>query len=479
MTEGSEQELSVGQLATISDEALDKAYGYGRSTPGNSFGWQANLMSAANAKMMIDAGVTDIEKISDAIHKGWNVTAQKFVQNPDQFGDTEKLRQAGKLEAKLAQRAKLMKIDYIELDNEEKEKDRVVARALLQAIKGQQGVAEGKRIARKAGQPANSKKHSDLYTDENPKGTIHGLKFATAEDARASVNKIKNSGRSHAHKVQAAVAMEQRAKAAGKKEAAAVYRRYINSVKKTDENLAVEISEGPVWDKVKRTAAAGAIATGLGYAALTGQGVDKTASVNEPSTKTQTAKINEPTKAELNPEPSKASTMTKADPKMQNMLFGHAVKAGLKGAELAQFMAQSAHETIGFTELSELGSKEYFRQYDLNFNPEKAKSLGNVKPGDGERYKGRGFLQITGRDNYRKAGKAIGLPLEKRPELAERPDVAAKIAVWFWKSRVRPGIDNWNDTIGVTQKINPGMQGLGDRDANFHKYADIFMSASR
>ena len=78
------------------------------------------------------------------------------------------------------------------------------------------------RVARKPGQPANSKKHSDLYTDENPKGTITGLKFATAEDARASVSKIRNSGRSHAHKIQAAVAMEQRAKAAGKSEAALV-----------------------------------------------------------------------------------------------------------------------------------------------------------------------------------------------------------------------------------------------------------------
>ena len=143
LAEGSNQNLSVQDLATISDEALDKVYGYGRSTPGNTFGWQANLMSAAYAKKMIDAGVTDIEKISDAIHKGWNVTAQKFVQNPDQFDDTEKLRQAGKLEAKLQQRAKLMKINYAQLDDEEQEKDRVVARALLQAIKGQQGVAEG------------------------------------------------------------------------------------------------------------------------------------------------------------------------------------------------------------------------------------------------------------------------------------------------------------------------------------------------
>ena len=72
------------------------------------------------------------------------------------------------------------------------------------------------RIPRKKGQPAKSKKHSDLYTDENPRGTIHGLKFATVDDAKASVRKIKSSGRTHAHKIQAAVAMEQRARAAKK-----------------------------------------------------------------------------------------------------------------------------------------------------------------------------------------------------------------------------------------------------------------------
>ena len=89
-----------------------------------------------------------------------------------------------------------------------------------------------KRIPRKAGQPAKSDKHSDLYTDEDPKGTITGLKFATAQDARASVSKIKSSGRSHAHKVQAAIAMEQRAKVMGKTDAAGVYRKFIDSVKK-------------------------------------------------------------------------------------------------------------------------------------------------------------------------------------------------------------------------------------------------------
>jgi pyruvate/2-oxoglutarate dehydrogenase complex dihydrolipoamide acyltransferase (E2) component len=141
VSEGNDQQLSVQQLATVSDEALDTAYGYGRSSPGNTFGWQANLKSAAYAKQMIDQGVTDIEAISDAIHQGWNTTAQAFVQNPEQFDDTEKLRAAGKLEAKLQQRAKLMNIDYDQLPDDEQEKDRVVARALLQALTGQQDAA--------------------------------------------------------------------------------------------------------------------------------------------------------------------------------------------------------------------------------------------------------------------------------------------------------------------------------------------------
>ena len=93
------------------------------------------------------------------------------------------------------------------------------------------------RIPRKKGQPANSKKHSDLYTDENPKGTIHGLGFKDVATAKASVSKIRKSSRSHAHKIQAAVAMEQRAREMGKTSEAAVYRKFINTMKKKTEKM--------------------------------------------------------------------------------------------------------------------------------------------------------------------------------------------------------------------------------------------------
>ena len=96
---------------------------------------------------------------------------------------------------------------------------------------------EAPRIPRKKGQPAGSDKHSDLYTDENPKGTIQGLGFKDVETAKASVSKIENSGKTHAHKIQAAIAMEQRAKVMGKKAEAAVYRSYIEKMKKKTKEM--------------------------------------------------------------------------------------------------------------------------------------------------------------------------------------------------------------------------------------------------
>jgi hypothetical protein len=116
----------------------------------------------------------------------------------------------------------------------------------IERVQKRLGIREDtNRIPRKPGQKAGSDKHSDLYTDENPKGTIHGLGFTDAETARTSVNKIKNSGKSHAHKIQAAIAMSQRAKVASerakdpkkKKDLGAahkVYQSFIDTNKKKD-----------------------------------------------------------------------------------------------------------------------------------------------------------------------------------------------------------------------------------------------------
>ena len=100
------------------------------------------------------------------------------------------------------------------------------------------------RIPRKKGQPAKSKKHSDLYTDEDPKGTIHGLGFKDVETAKSSVKKIESSGRSHAHKIQAAIAMEQRARVMGKTAEADIYRAYIDKMKKKTKEMKKEDAHG-------------------------------------------------------------------------------------------------------------------------------------------------------------------------------------------------------------------------------------------
>ena len=115
-------------------------------------------------------------------------------------------------------------------------------------------LVEVPRIPRKKGQPAGSDSHSDLYTDENPKGTIQGLGFKDVETARASVSKIEGSGKKHAHKIQAAIAMEQRAKEMGKTAEAAIYRSYIEKMKKkTKEMQKEEVVTPKLTDFVSKT----------------------------------------------------------------------------------------------------------------------------------------------------------------------------------------------------------------------------------
>ena len=165
------------------------------------------------AKAAADMKKGDVKKFASTKHKGLpNKVVQKEELDSDDKPFLKKL--AGKLRKGSKTHAK-------QADDIEK------------AMKEE----SNPRIPRKKGQPANSKKHSDLYTDENPKGTIHGLGFKDVATAKASVSKIRGSSRSHAHKIQAAVAMEQRAREMGKTSEAAVYRKYINSMKKKTKKM--------------------------------------------------------------------------------------------------------------------------------------------------------------------------------------------------------------------------------------------------
>ncbi len=89
-------------------------------------------------------------------------------------------------------------------------------------------------------------------------------------------------------------------------------------------------------------------------------------------------------------------------------------------------------------------------------------NLGNTEPGDGWKYHGRGFVQLTGRANYEQIGKEMGLDLVNHPELAENREIAAKIAVHYWEARVVTNHDQGNVTAAC-RDINGGTNGLADQ----------------
>ncbi len=162
---------------------------------------------------------------------------------------------------------------------------------------------------------------------------------------------------------------------------------------------------------------------------------------------------------------------------MEKYFVKKAIQHGIEGVELVAFLAQVAHETGNFESMVENGQKKYFRRYEMKHNPATAKILGNVKPGDGERFKGRSFVQLTGRDNYMRAGKALGLPLVEKPQLLENPSIGFKASLWYWETRVKNKIDNFEDVETVTKLINGGTTGLEDRKQKFEKYMSILSAA--
>jgi putative chitinase len=154
----------------------------------------------------------------------------------------------------------------------------------------------------------------------------------------------------------------------------------------------------------------------------------------------------------------------------EKYLHDYAISKGINGIELAAFMAQCSHESQGFTKFVENGVVSYFRKYDIRYNRKNALGIGNTKPGDGYLYRGRGYIHLTGRDNYRIFGKKIGQPLEEQPELAADPKIAAQIAVEYWKSRVQGRVTDFTDIKAVTKPINKNLEGLIDRTRRFKEY---------
>lgn len=155
--------------------------------------------------------------------------------------------------------------------------------------------------------------------------------------------------------------------------------------------------------------------------------------------------------------------------------------------EMANFMAQMGHESGGFNRLEEgflytqgiqqipvssalregAPALEAARVEALRGQPQELARLmyggrmGNDDAGDGYLYRGRGYTQLTGEENYRNAGVGVGMDLVGNPDLAADRDNAQRIALWYWENRV-PAADR-DEVTRATQGINGGTNGLADR----------------
>lgn len=162
--------------------------------------------------------------------------------------------------------------------------------------------------------------------------------------------------------------------------------------------------------------------------------------------------------------------------------------------QVVPFIAQIAHETHNFRSLEEnlnYSSQVLLKKYPKLFtkqqieyienHPSKAQIIANTiyanrmkngdyKSGDGYRYRGRGYIQLTGLENYERMSKLIGVDLVNNPDLAARPDYAAKIAVKYWQTRVANKA-NTSNIAQVTKKISgSARQGLASRKEKLKQY---------
>lgn len=127
-------------------------------------------------------------------------------------------------------------------------------------------------------------------------------------------------------------------------------------------------------------------------------------------------------------------------------------------ARQAAFLAQIGHESGGLHWVVEiLGPTIAQSHYEGRAD------LGNTEPGDGFKFKGRGLIQTTGRNNYQRTGDALGVDLIADPTLLAQPEMAARSAAWFWKEHGLNELADVGDFMRITRKINGGTNGMDDR----------------
>lgn len=126
----------------------------------------------------------------------------------------------------------------------------------------------------------------------------------------------------------------------------------------------------------------------------------------------------------------------------------------------AAFLAQLAHESCEL---------RYFEELADGSRYEGRKDLGNTQPGDGKRFKGRGPIQLTGRANYTKYGKLLGVDLVGNPKLAASPEIGFRIAGLYWKMRGLSELADKENFRRITWKVNGGYNGWESRLRYYHR----------
>lgn len=131
------------------------------------------------------------------------------------------------------------------------------------------------------------------------------------------------------------------------------------------------------------------------------------------------------------------------------------------------YLAQVFHESYMLNYTEEIAS---------GANYEGRKDLGNIHKGDGVRFKGRGFIQITGRANYQayaNSGYCVG-DLMSHPEwLCESPG-NQKASMWFWKTKGLNALADRDDVKAITKKVNGGYNGLANRQYYYRRFKTVF-----
>jgi putative chitinase len=120
-----------------------------------------------------------------------------------------------------------------------------------------------------------------------------------------------------------------------------------------------------------------------------------------------------------------------------------------------------AHESDGFRTTTEYASGAAY---------EGRRDLGNTRKGDGRRFRGRGYIQITGRTNYTAVSRAFGHDFLKHPEDLATPRYAALASCWWWSRHGCNELADQGDFVALTRRINGGTNGLADRQ-QYHRRA--------